>query len=153
MRTPMRIACGIVLAAAVIAGCRNDGTPVSPAPTIPATPQPVDQRIVGTWCDVVAMDAIEFRADGTWRPLYVYGMMVHDKPISYYDTEPGGTFVTTADGTCILSSSSMTFSSPGPTVDTLAYAVTNNNATLTLSREHGARTNTYARLAVGDMVR
>ena len=152
MKTVVRLAFGVVLAAAAIAGCRNEEPPVSPQAPSSATPQPVDQRIVGSWCDAATMDAIEFRSDGTWRPLYVYGMMVHDRPISYYDTEPGGTFVTTVDGKCILSTSSVTFSSPTPTVDTCAYAVSDNNATLILLREGGASRHTYSRRTVGDMV-
>lgn len=153
MKTLVGFTLGIMLIAGVMAGCQNAEPPVAPVVSGPATAQPVDQRIVGTWADAVTMDAIEFRSDGTWRPLYIYGMMVHDKPVSYYDTEPGGTFVTTPDGKCILSTTAVTFSSPTINVDTCTYAVASNSATLSLSGYHGMSQSTYARTAVGDMVR
>ncbi len=153
MKTLQGFTVGIVLIAAVMVGCQKEEAVVSPVLSGPATPQPVDQRIVGAWIDAGAMNGIEFRNDGTWHPLYIYGMMVREWPVSYYDAEPGGTFVTTADGKCILSTTSATFSSPLLTVDTCAYTVSSNNATLTLLREHGMSQNTYVRTAVGEMVR
>lgn len=142
------------LSVTFIAGCGNDDSPVAAkAPAAPAPPPQVDQALVGTWYEVSSFGGIEFKSDGTWRYLYLYGNKLSEEPASYYDRDPGGRFFTTADGKCIFVWSD--FGSPYvDRADTSLYAFDRHDSTMvmTFGAPDQIGQHFYVRKAIGDVV-
>ena len=147
MNSCMGLACGVMIAVALLSGCGKDNAPLSAtAPAPPPQPPAVDFALVGTWYEVGADGGLEFNSDATWQPLYVYGGTLHTEPLDYYDGAPGGNFRTTPDGKCIFSWPEVTIAGWVTACDTTAYVLGNVGTNLTL--EYGDSTSHQRRFFV-----
>jgi hypothetical protein len=150
MKLPATLAiqCAGLLVSAAVFGCSTGDTPVSPS--APPTPAPsVNQAFVGTWAPVGSQDGIEFKNDGTYEFLYVYGNRLHKDPVDIYNSDQGGLFSATSDGKCTFSDR---YDIRVKTTCTYAFSQSDSTLTLNFGDSISPNQSVYVRRAIGDPV-